>query len=224
VISVSRRDLDDLVERRFVPRDHGSHVPNAVDLEAFGNGCARSVRQALGIAPGRFVVGTVARLVPQKAVADLILAMVHVRDAVLVSVGDGPERARLQALAATHGVHVLFLGARADVPRLLPALDVFALSSRWEGEPLALLEALAAGLPCVATATEGAREVLEGHAAGWLTPVGDPRALGIALDALRRDAERRARMAAAARELVTQRTWENAARQVLEVYRAALAH
>lgn len=221
VISVSGRDLEDLVGRGYLRRERGFHVPNALELERFAATDAGVARARLGLDPGRFVVGTVSRLVPQKSVHDLVEAMTHVRDATLVVIGDGPLRRELEELAAARQLDVRFLGGRDDVPQVLAALDVFALSSRWEGEPIALLEALAAGLPCVATRTEGALEVLEGCAAGVLVPIGEPRALGVELEALRCEPERRRTMAAQARRAVGNRTFAENARAVAGVYREA---
>jgi glycosyltransferase involved in cell wall biosynthesis len=122
-------------------------------------------------------------------------------------VGDGPDRAALEAQARRLGLEsrVRFLGERADIELLLPAMDVFVLSSREEGIPNALLEAMAAGLPAVATAVVGTPEVMQDGETGWLVPARDPRALATALgDALARPEEAR-RRAAAARRAVEER-------------------
>jgi glycosyltransferase involved in cell wall biosynthesis len=177
----------------------------------------------MGVALDAFVVVTVSRLVPQKAVADAIDAMARVRDTVFVIIGDGPERAELRARASGRGVQAVFLGARDDVPELLAGADVFVLTSRWEGEPIALLEALAMRLPCVATATAGSSEVLGSSGAGLLTPVGDVAALAEAIARLRREPELRAQMSRVARDLVRHRSFRENARSVLDVYRTVVA-
>jgi glycosyltransferase involved in cell wall biosynthesis len=222
VISVSRRDLDDLVDMRLVRAEHASHVANGVDVSRFSGGDRSAARRRLGFDDGIYLVGTVSRLVPQKAVADLVEALDACPSAHLVIVGDGPERAALERRAARLGERVRFLGARQDVPDILPALDVFALSSRWEGEPIALLEALAAGLPCVATETAGAREILS-SGTGVLTPIGDCRALGTALDRLARDAARRRAMGEAGRRRVAGRSWAGVATRVAAIYGRLIA-
>ena len=233
VISVSRADLTDLERRRFVRRGCGFHVGNAV-RPAPGPGDRAAARRRLGLPPDALVVGTVSRLVPQKAVGDLVEAAARLAPAfdgssgppVLVVVGDGPLRADLERRVQRGGggARVMLLGARADVPHLLPAFDVFALSSHWEGEPIALLEAMAAGLPCVATATEGAREVLGGDpSVGRLVPVGDAARLSAALAGLLRDAGAREALGRAARAHVRGRTPEAQAVRVAEVYRHLLA-
>jgi glycosyltransferase involved in cell wall biosynthesis len=116
-----------------------------------------------------------------------------VKRAALVLVGDGPERPGLEAIAAELGVAdaVRFAGARSDVPRLLRLFDVFALSSQTEGISVALLEAMAAGLPAVATAVGGNPEVVVEGETGRLVPAGDPARLGEALASLLADPDRR---------------------------------
>ena len=179
------------------------------------------------------MIGTVARLVPQKAVGDLIEAVARIALAlegssampILVVVGDGPMRADIERRARTGagGARVLLLGERGDVPQILPAFDVFALSSHWEGEPIALLEAMAAGLPCVATATEGAREILgDDSSSGHLVPVGDVDRFADALASLLRDAGARKALGAAARDRVRSRTPEAQAARLADVYRQIL--
>ncbi len=234
VISVSRADLTDLERRGYVGPGRGFHVANAVPPRAAEAGDRTTARRRLGLPADALVVGTVSRLVPQKAVGDLIDAVAGIALAfrggggppTVVVAGDGPLRARLERRveAGTNGARVMLLGARDDVSRLLPAFDVFVLSSHWEGEPIALLEAMAAGLPCVATATEGAREILGGDAAaGRLVPVGDVARLGDALVRLLRDAGARQALGEAARARVRGRTPDAQAGRVVEVYRRLLA-
>ena len=234
VVSVSRADLKDLERRGFVGGGRGFHVANAV-RPAAGNGSARAAaRRRLGLGADALVIGTVSRLVPQKAVGDLVDAVARIAGGFgsppgppsLVVVGDGPLRASLdrRVQAGVNGARVMLLGARGDVPQILPAFDVFVLSSHWEGEPIALLEAMAAGLPCVATATEGAQEILgDGGSSGCLVPIGDVAALGGALAGLLRDRGTRDALGAAARARVRDRTPEAQAARLAGVYRRLLA-
>lgn len=101
----------------------------------------------------------------------------------LLLVGDGPARAHITHLAHELGVSssVHFLGHRKDVPSLLRRSDAFVLASDWEGSPNALLEAQAAGLPAVVTATRGAKEILDASHFGYLVPIGDADALSAAM-------------------------------------------
>src|SRR5262249_6836333 len=107
----------------------------------------------------------------------------------LVIVGDGDEREAIRAEISARQVEpfVLLPGARDDVPRFLAALDVFALSSRMEGLPLVSLEAMAAGLPVVATAVGGLPGLIDDGRTGFLVPAGDEAALRARFSALRED-------------------------------------
>lgn len=225
VVSVSRPDLDDLVGRRFVRPSDGTHLENPIDPRHFTGGDRAAVRARLGLPSDAFAVLSVARLVPQKAVRDLVAAAALTeRPLELVVVGEGPERPELEAMARACAPHarVRLVGERRDVATLWPAFDAFALSSRWEGEPMALLEAMAAGLPCVATATAGGAALLHGTPA-QLVPVGDPPALARALDELAaRPPAARAAAGAALRERVGSRKPELIARRLVGLYEQLL--
>jgi glycosyltransferase involved in cell wall biosynthesis len=164
-------------------------------------------RAALGLAPGALVVGTVARLDPVKDLPTLVraFAALHVahRHARLVVVGDGPERGRLDDLVGELGLRssVVLAGHRQDVRALLPAFDIFANSSIHEGVSLTILEAMAAGIPVVATNVGGNPEVVL-HDTGILVPGRSEDALASALAMLAADADRRRAMGTAARARV----------------------
>jgi glycosyltransferase involved in cell wall biosynthesis len=182
-------------------------VVHGVDLGAADR--ARPERTAaraeLGIADGEVLVLTVANYRPQKAYPDLLAAARAVVDRGLpvrfAAVGQGPERAAIEACHRELGLGERFalLGYRRDIPRLLAAADVFTLASRFEGYPVALMEALAAGLPVVATAVGGVADAVTDGVEGRLVPAGDVAALASALAAVAGDAEGRAAMATAAR-------------------------
>ena len=122
------------------------------------------------------------RLGPEKACDLFIEALATIRDAewTAVIVGAGPERPNLEALARARGVadRLVWTGSIAGAAELFPAFDVFALSSRTEGTPMVVLEAMAAGVPVVATAVGGVPDLLDDGSAGWLVTPGDPVALG----------------------------------------------
>ncbi|MEI7703975.1 MAG: glycosyltransferase [Deltaproteobacteria bacterium] len=145
-----------------------------------------SARGAMGVDDGDVVVGCVARLAPEKDHSTLLRALHAALPSApslrLVVVGDGPERPAIESLAAELGVasRVVLLGSRSDVSDLLPGMDLFTLSSRNEGLPLALLEALAAGVPAITTAVGEMPRVLSGGG-GYTVPAGDPGALSQAL-------------------------------------------
>jgi glycosyltransferase involved in cell wall biosynthesis len=143
-----------------------------------------AARRSLGLAPGDFVVGAVGRLEPVKAFPALLeaFAAADLAGARLVIVGSGPDEAALRARAAELGGRVLIAGFRRDVRDLYPAFDLFVLNSSDEPFGLVILEALDAGLPVIATATDGARAIAE-QAAIRLVPVGDQAALIAALRA-----------------------------------------
>ncbi len=162
----------------------------------------RRARAQLGLPPDATVVGAVGRLTYQKAPDDFLAALQALgRPGVTgVWVGDGELSGQLAAQARRlPGVRVLLAGERADVPDLLPAFDVFALPSRYEGLPTAVVEAMVCGIPVVATAVNAVGDVVVPGETGLLVPPGRP---GLLADAVRflldspRDA---ARMAAAAR-------------------------
>jgi N-acetyl-alpha-D-glucosaminyl L-malate synthase BshA len=182
-------------------------VHNGVDLAAYRPEPGDpGLREELGVAPNALVIGTVGNLRPVKDMPCLLRAFgkLGVREAVLLIVGDGSERSALEALSRELGVadRVHFLGARDDVPRLLPLFDVFALSSTTEGISVALLEAMACGRPAVATDTGGNPEVCVDGETGLLAPVGDPEALSRALTDLLTSRDRRHAMGEAARARV----------------------
>lgn len=139
------------------------------------------LRQELGLAPHQLLVGSVGRLHVSKGMDLLIQAFkAHApADAVLAILGEGPEEAALRELAgADPRIHLL--GFRSDVDEALKAFDLFVSPSREEAFPLAILEAMRAGRPVLATATQGPREMLSGQPAR-LVPVGDATVLGQAL-------------------------------------------
>lgn len=168
-------------------------IENGVDLAKFGGAAGEraAVRAELGIPDGAWVVGSVGRLAPEKVYPLLVRAAAPLlgANARLVLVGDGSEAGAIRSEIEARGVapFVVMAGVRHDIPRLLAAMDAFALSSRLEGLPLCALEAMAARLPVVATAVGGLPALIQDGATGFLVPSGDERALGAALAALRDD-------------------------------------
>jgi glycosyltransferase involved in cell wall biosynthesis len=152
-------------------------------------------------ADDRPVVLAVARLAKQKGLDTLLAAAALWRDLrprpLVVIAGDGPLAGALAGLGRDVGADARFIGWRDDVPALLAAADVFVLPSRWEGQPLALQEALRAGRPVVATDVGGVR-ALTGDQAALLVPPGDPAALAAAVRRVLREPELARRLSAAA--------------------------
>ena len=211
--------------RDGTPPDRIVVLPNGVDLERFrnlDNGSVVAASQASEAGP---VVGCVARLEPRKRIDVLLQAFSQVwrslPDARLIVIGDGELRSNLEELAREFGIHqaVEFLGQRNDVPELLARMDIFVLASSHEGLSNAVLEAMAAGLPVVATNAPGICEVIHDDVTGRLVPVGDVDAIAAAVLDLSRFPEKRYRMGQAGRKLVEQEYSLSAAvRRLEELY------
>lgn len=161
----------------------------------------RGARAKLGLPPEAVVVGTVGRLTYQKAPEHFVAALARLRrpDMVGVWIGDGELADRTAALARSAGVRVVFAGERTDVPALLPAFDVFAMASRYEGLPTAVVEAMVAGVPVVATAVNAVTDVVQPGRTGLLVPAGRPALLGDAIGYLLDHPEQATDFAATAR-------------------------
>jgi glycosyltransferase involved in cell wall biosynthesis len=187
-------------------------VHNGIDPGSPADPCSRArARHALGIDARAFVVATVARVVPVKDLGTLVRAFARVTDRVgasrLVIIGDGPERGALEALVSCLDLRdrVCFTGVRGDARDLLPAADVYVNTSVTEGTSLTILEAMAAGLPVVATNVGGTPEVLDDGTCGLLVPPGDAGTIALAIERLAADAPLRTRLGDAARTRVLAR-------------------
>jgi len=190
---------EDIRQRRI--RDEGVSpdkiimIPNAVDIVRFGVTDSRErVRRELGLETSALVIGTVARLVTAKRLDNLLEAAQMVCKAFpqarFLIIGDGPLRDELEHQAVNLGLapqHVLFLGSRQDIPELLSAMDIFALSSEREGLPVSLLEAMAASRPVVITRVGGIPQVIQDRHNGLLVSPHDPKAIAGAILALAED-------------------------------------
>ena len=186
-------------------------IPNGIDVVRFAPGAAgrRRIRAEVGIPEDAWVVGTVGRLAPEKDQALLIEAMAPLLSAGrrLVIVGDGAERDALRARIARTpgGNYVHMLGEREDVANILGALDAFALTSRTEGLPLVLLEAMASGLPVLSTAVGGIPDLVEHRVTGLLSQAGDRASLTRQLACLSTDGSLSRQMGEAGRHEILQR-------------------
>jgi len=212
ILAGSEAVREDILRSDGVPRGQVHVLPYGIDPEPYLTlPDPVETQRTLGLPPGAPVIGTVGRLETQKGHDLLLRSLADLRsegcDAVLLLVGEGRERTRLSELAAELGLadRVRFLGTRRDLPALFAAMDVFAFPSRWEGTPLALIAAMAAGLPVVATPVGGVPDVLTDGATGRLVPVDDVPALTAALRATLRDAASARMLGAAAREHVLAR-------------------
>jgi glycosyltransferase involved in cell wall biosynthesis len=216
--------------RREVAQRRLLVIPNGISLDRFRpDPAARArVRKELGVEPDGWVVGTVGRLAVEKNQALLLRAVAPLlgRQARVALVGDGPLRRELAQLAAGLGIadSVHLLGARGDVPDVLNAFDAFVLCSDTEGLPLAVPEAMATGLPVVATAVGGIPTVVEEGRTGFLVPTGDADALRDRLARLRADPPMaRACGERGRRTAVARFSSERMQRDYAELYRRLLA-
>lgn len=206
VISVSENLADTLHAKIGFPRERIHVIRNGVDVSKLDAITARTdIRAELGLPPETLLFGSVGRLVPVKNYACLMraarLVCEEVPLAALIFVGDGPLQSELSALARQLRLDgkVYFLNWRKDVPQILREMDVFALSSFSEGMSNAILEAMAARKPVVATAVGGNTELVVEGETGLLVPSDDHHRMAQALLHLLRDAPRRAAMGQAGR-------------------------
>ncbi len=187
--SVSEAAAERFVRDRIVPAEILTVVPNGVDTERFRRvppGTRESVRGALGL--GReFAWLAVGRFEVAKDYPTMLRALASARrrqpDTVLLIVGRGSLQTEAESLVRELGLQegVRFLGVRNDVPLVMSAADGYLMSSAWEGMPMVLLEAAAAGLPIVATAVGGNPEVVLDGLSGHLVPPRDPERLAEAM-------------------------------------------
>ena len=203
-IAVSRDVAGNLTRRFHVPDAKIVVIPNAVDEGETAHGLARPAID-WPVAAGRTAALILARLEQEKGVDVAIDAVAQVAGVDLVIAGTGSCRAALESKAARLGVshRVHFLGHRRDPASLLARANVFVLSSHVEGLPLSVLEAMAAGVPVVATNIGGTREAIEHGTTGLLVPPGDSNALAAAIVQVLAEPNKTAERVIAARDVVT---------------------
>ncbi len=212
--------LDTKAERKITV------VHNGVDAQTFQPAQQRrdEMRRALGWDESVAVAGTVGRLAPEKGMDTFVRAANEIarvnQHARFLIVGDGPERAALEHMS--NGNAVRFVGMQNDVAAWLNAMDVFVLSSPAEAFPLAVMEAMACGLPVVAFDVGGLPEIVQDGVTGLLVPPKDAGALTLAVTELLDDAARRRAMGQAGRERVRENfLLEQMARTMWEVCASA---
>jgi glycosyltransferase involved in cell wall biosynthesis len=227
-------DRRKLLEKYGIGRDPQYHViPLGFDLEPFTrvDEAARArAREALDIPPGVPVVTTVGRLtaIKQHELFLHVAALVGARhpEVVFLIAGDGELRADLERTARERGVatRVRFLGWRRDLTTVYAATDVFVLTSRNEGTPVALIESMAAGVPGVSTDVGGVRDVITGPELGVVVPPDDAEAMAGEVSRLLTDADVRRLTGARARSwVVSQYGLDRLVTEVTTLYRRLLA-
>lgn len=215
-VTVSRDLAEWLVHSVGIPPGKVRQICNGVDTGRFAPraGGGRECLPAERFPDGCIVVGTVSRLTTIKDPLNLVRAFIGVRpvlaaeghDLRLAVIGDGPLRGEVEEALAAAGMHdhAWVAGSRDDIPGLLRDFDVFVLGSLREGISNTVLEAMASGLPVIASATGGNLELVDHGVSGELVPPGDAAALGQALYAYARDAGRRSAHGGAGRRRVVE--------------------
>jgi len=213
IITVSSRVRQALLSLGIGQPGQVEVIPLGLDLSRFlpSPKGSTDLRQRLHIPPGTPILGTVGRLVPIKDHPTLIHALGLLpggdRAPHLLVVGDGERRQTLQELVQRLdlGSRIHFLGWRDDLEAILPELDVVICCSKNEGTPVALIEAMAAGVPVLSTDVGGVGDLVTHGETGWLIPPGDPTALAHSIRTLLADPALAGRLAAAARPIALER-------------------
>jgi glycosyltransferase involved in cell wall biosynthesis len=208
-VAVADEHARHLIEVEHLPADRVRMIPNGVDVEVFSPlPVDETFLRELGLRPGDPIVSIVAALRPEKNHAMFLRAAVIVRRSVptarFLIVGDGPERAELETLAAQLDLTdaVYFLGCRGDVPKILSASDVFALTSHVEASPVSILEAMACGCPVVSTRVGSVAESVRDGETGYLVEPDDTDAMASRLVEILGDRELTRRLGRAGRQHV----------------------
>jgi glycosyltransferase involved in cell wall biosynthesis len=192
--------------REGVAEKQLEYIPNGVRMALPEKGSSEVLRREIGARPGEKVLLALGRLSPEKGYPVLLRSFARLcaqgLAAQLCIAGSGPDLEKLTALAAELGIQdsVVFLGVRDDVPELLAAADILVHAAHFEGMPNVVMEAMHAGLPVVATAVDGACELIEDGVDGVLVQPGDERALAEAVDEVLSDPVRMERMGRLASE------------------------
>lgn len=220
------------IENARTPADKVIVIHNSIDWRKFANvepHIGAAVRQTLHIPAAAPLIGAVGRLTPAKGFDILLQSFSEVHrqipDARLLLVGDGTLRSRLEKLTRQLNLaeNVIFTGARNDVPHILKTLDIFILSSLWEGLPNTILEAMAAGVPVIATTVGGVPEVITHQENGWLIPPNNTAALTNAIIYLLRHPAERYRLSTNGQMRVkTAFDAERAAQQTFRLYQTLI--
>jgi glycosyltransferase involved in cell wall biosynthesis len=207
IVSPSRSIATKLRELRWLDNVEISAIPNGVRIPEGGGRNVPSLRSQYDVPEGVPMLGFVGDLCRQKAVDNLLRAVGALEDECrLILIGDGGERASLEALTRDLKLadRVTFTGHRQDAIDLYDQFDVVVCPSLFEGMPNVVLEAMAAGAPVIASAVDGALEIIGDRPVGLLFPPGDEEALASAISDLLNDPVRRKEMGAAGRSWVSE--------------------
>ena len=208
-ITVSAVDRAELIRIGLVAEANCVSIPNGIILESFDNPPSQSeAKKLLGVEPAGLIIGAVGRLTPQKGFDRLVAAMPEILrvhpDATLLLLGTGADEQALRAQTNSLdlGERVRLIGHREDIPRCLPAFDVFVIPSVYESQGIVLLEGMAAGIPIVASDLDCFREILGDSEAAQLVDSADPTALATMISSLISDPALRKRMGQSGRQRI----------------------
>ncbi len=232
VIAISNAVRSYVASQLSIPLNRVAVIHYGIDpspYAAVDSETRSAVRAGWGIRPEELVIGTVARLFPQKALHVLLEAYtayrkVGRRPARLVIVGRGPLEQDLKSIAARLGIEadIVWAGFREDVPAVMTAFDVFVLTSAYEGFGLVLLEAMAAARPVIATAVSAIPEIVQDNVTGMLCPPRDHARIGAAIMQLE-DSNERARLGLAGRvRAMDQFTLERMVTRTITLYQSCV--
>lgn len=186
LLCVAKCDVEHIKQQAWKDPKHIHYVPNSIDIERFkpDPNVRRHMRKELGLGPKQIALTVVSRFVPQKAVEDALRAICLARQSnpnlKAFIIGTGPLFKEIHQRFATQA-NLEFLGQRTDIEAVLNAMDIYILSSHWEGLPIGILEAMSCETSVIASDTEGAREAIQHKERGLLYPIGDITALSEAI-------------------------------------------
>jgi glycosyltransferase involved in cell wall biosynthesis len=231
LIAVTSKDIEKGLRDGIGKPEDYLVIRSGIEMDRFGRPLVNRqvTRAAWGIPLEAPLIGTVTRLSPQKAPLDFVRAAAQVAQthpqAWFMMVGDGPLRAEVEKLARDLGIadRLVLTGLRRDVPELMAAFDLFALSSLWEGLPRVIPQAMATGLPVVATACDGSAEAVEEGVTGFLVPPGEPARLAQRLGQLLDDPDLASQMGEAGLERAQEFDVQRMVAQIDALYRELLA-
>ncbi len=230
MIATSKAEYREIAASGIIRAGQIALIHNCLDLEKYAYEYDRkAAKRDLGWAEGQPVVGTVARLSPQKGIPTLLESARLVRDQIpevnFVIVGEGELRGELEQRALALGLNGTWklMGQRDDYLRFIRAFDVFAFPSLWEGLPYAPIEAMAVGTPVVATSVVGNTDLVSHEQTGLLVPAQDEKAMAQAIIRVLRDSDLAKELAVRSRSFIEKNfSGEGPVVQTLDVYQRAL--